>query len=67
MAEHSLPAVDANLAAGSNEETSGPRLTFTASPQRDFVLEVLPERQDAQFANLADKIDTSLSRVSDAL
>ena len=67
MAEHSVPAVDANLAVSSNEETSGPWPTFTASPQRDFVFVVLSERQDAQFARLADKIETSLSRVLDAL
>ena len=66
MAEHSVPAVDANLAASSNEGTSGSRPTFTASPQRDFVFEVLSERQGAQLARLADKIETSLSRVSDA-
>ena len=67
MAEHSVPAVDAYLADSSNEETSGPRPTFTASPLRDFVFEVFSERQDAQFARLADKIETPLSRVSDAL
>ena len=62
-----MPAVDTNLAASSNEETSGPRPTFTVSLQCDFVSEVFSERQDTQFARLADKIDTSLSRVSDAL
>ena len=67
MPELSVPAVAANLAAGSNEETSGPRPTFASSPQSDFVFEVLSERQDAQFARLADKIETSLSRVLDAL
>ena len=65
MAEHPVPAVDANLASGSNEETSGPRPTIIASPQRNFVFEVLSDTQDSQFARLADKIETSLSRVSD--
>ena len=65
MAKHSVPAVDANLAASSNEEVGlGLHLL---PPQRDFIFEVLSERQDIQFARLADKIDTSLSRVSDAL
>ena len=48
MAEHSVPAVAANLAASSNEETNGPRPTFATSPQRDFVFEVLSERQDCK-------------------
>ena len=61
MAE--VPAVAANLTASSNEDTSGPRPTFASSPQRDFVFEVPSERQDAQFARLADKIETSLNRV----
>ena len=51
------------MTASGNEETSGPIPTFSSSPQRDFVYEVLSERQDTQFA----KIQTSLSRVSDAL
>ena len=69
MAEHSVPAVAVNLTAGSNEETSGPRPAFArpSFPQRDFVFEVLPGRQDAQFARLADKIETSLSKVSEGL
>ena len=61
-----MPAVAVNLTASSNEETSGLRPTSASLSQRE-IFENLSERQDAQFVRLADKIETSLSRVSDAL